>query len=154
MRLWMALAVALLSGIVLGFVLARRRTLAPIIFRHKNPDGSLDTTTTMKVVAIVLSIVTVGGFLAAAGFAGVVKYFTDKTIEPTNLWLDGFNSILIFEASMLGISVGGTIGKRATAKADVIEATARAATGVAASPGSPAPPVAKKKDDHTGEDAP
>lgn len=140
---WAQLGMGVLAGVLLGSLVVLWYTKdkpdrKPLIFRQRNADGSLDTTTTMKVVAIVLTVFLMI-FLGIGATVSAIFQLTSENhlgLDPTKGWLDILDSVLLFLAAMLGISVGGTWAKRSTARADIIEATARAQTGISASPPS------------------
>ncbi len=116
--------------------------MAPFVFRHRNPDGSLDTNTTQKVVAVYLTI-GLFIFLGVGAFLSTIKQWRSNgavSLEPPDGWLTVLAYVLTFLAAWLGIAGGVTIGKRFSAKADVIEVNARSLSGVSATP----PPVPGK----------
>ncbi len=104
------------------------------IFRHRSADGNLDTNTTMRVVSIVAFILLLGLLAILAIVAAIYQMRTEKVLEPSDNWITVLNSILLFIGAVLGIAGGVSIGKRATANADMVEVLARQTSGVAATP--------------------
>ena len=116
-------------------------TLGPIRLWQRGPDGSVDTTATLKVLCIYMTIAVMIALSVGATVSLVYQWTHDgKSLDPSEAWRDILKIVLTFIAVTTGVAGGIAWAKwheaPKTAAADAVRETTKAkiATGEFAVP--------------------